>query len=125
LRKARPGLPMIDHSAFIKMLADRFPEVVEAINEYEDGLLHCEVAVFRRTAEEAMDTGRLWNVEQYFRFVEEVLPNADNAVANAIEVSFLEDFAIGEYTEQRHRALRDRVSKALREKIVAINECWR
>ena len=79
---------MINHSAFIEMLADRFPEVVGAIDKCEDGLLHCEVAVFRRVTEEAMDAGRFWNVEQYFRFVEEVLPNADDAVANAIEVSF-------------------------------------
>jgi hypothetical protein len=116
---------MIDRSQSMTTLATRFPEVVGAIDKYEAGILHCKVAAFRRVAEQAMDQGRFWDVERYFRFVEETLPSADAEVRIAIEISFVEDFALGEHTEQRHRAVRERVSKVLREKIAMINEKWR
>ncbi len=116
---------MIDHSLLLKSLAERFPEVIEAIDEYESGLLHCEVAVLRRAMEKAMDEGRFWEVERYSGFVEQVLTDADPAVENAIEVSFIEDFALGEFTKQRHRAVRERMPKSLRDKIAAISEHWR
>lgn len=116
---------MINHSQFMKLLTDRFPEVVHMIDKYEAGLLHCEVAVLRGAIEKAMDEGRLWDVERYSRFVEEVLPHADPAVGNAIDVSFIENFALGEFTKQRHRALSERMPKSLRDKIVAISEHWR
>lgn len=116
---------MMGHSTFMTVLTERFPEVARAVDQYQAGNLHCEVAVLREAAEQAMDEGRLWDAERYFRFVHEVLPDADEALRNAIEVSFIEDFAFGKYTEQRHRALTERVGKPLREKIAAINARWR
>jgi hypothetical protein len=123
--KGPPYYHMIDHSLLMTMLAKQFPEVISAIDEYEAGFLHCEIGVFRSTVEQAMDEGRLWDVERYLRFVDEILPDADVAVQNAIEVSFIEDLALGEHTEARQRAIRDRASKTIRAKMRNINGFWR
>lgn len=84
---------VVDRNAFMKTLSERFPVVHSAIDEIDDGLLHCEVAVLRRSAEKAMDEGHLWKAEQFFRFIEEILPGADEALENAVEISFIEDVA--------------------------------
>jgi hypothetical protein len=53
----------IDHEKFVAMLGAEFPEVIAGFQPTEGGILHCEMAAFRRSAEEAMDAGRLWAVE--------------------------------------------------------------
>jgi hypothetical protein len=57
----------IDYEAFIAMLGAEFPEVISGFREDERGILHCEMAAFRRAAEESIDHGKLWNAERYFR----------------------------------------------------------
>ena len=86
---------------FLVRLASDFPDVVAQINQYEAGLLHCEMAAFRRATEQAIDTGRLREAEKHFRLVEELLPSAGPELLNALEVSYLEDFALGECTPER------------------------
>jgi hypothetical protein len=115
----------LDRESFIGAIAVRFPEVAATFNEYENGLLHLEVAAFRRCVEDAMDNGRLWDVERYCRFIANSLANADDALDNAIGVPFIEDFALGDFTEQRRTAIRERMPKELRDEIVAINDQWR
>lgn len=110
---------------FLKRLAVEFPNVVAAINRYEAGLLHCEVAAFRRVTEEAMDAGRLWEAERYFRLVEELLPMADPDLANALEVSYLEDLALGKWTPARYRAVRERMSPKMRGVLAGHYSGWR
>jgi hypothetical protein len=114
----------ISHGEFIGMLGSEFPEVVAGIDQYQRGLLHPEMGAFRRTVEEAIDSGRLWAAERYFRFVERVLSEADPDVRNAIEVSFLEDFALGECTRARHEAVRERMPRRLRNILVGIDPKW-
>src|ERR1035438_4870466 len=115
----------ISHDEFISMLGSEFPEVVAEIEEERKGLLHCEMGAFRRMVEEAIDNGSLWAAEKYFHFVERVLNEADPDVRNAIEVSFLEDFALGEFTEARHEAVRRRMPQHLRDILIKIDEKWR
>ena len=110
---------------FRSLLAATFPEVVAAFTEYDHGLLHCEVGSFRRCTEEAMDGGKEWLAERHFRMVAEVLPAADAELRNALDVSYLEDLALGELTAQRHGIIRDRMPKLLREEIIRINSRWR
>lgn len=107
------------------MLGERFPEVIDSFSDIDDGLLYLEVAAFRRCAETAMDERRLQAVESYFRFVDEILPLADEYLENALEVSFIEDFALGELTDRRHAAVQKCVPKSLHDKIVEINDQWR
>jgi hypothetical protein len=115
----------ISHGDFIGMLGSEFPEAVAAIDQYQEGLLHPEMGVFRRTVEEAIDSGRLWAAEKYFRFVDRALREADPEVRNAIEVSFLEDFALGEFTRARHEAVKSRMPRRLRDILVGIDQKWR
>jgi hypothetical protein len=86
---------LLGRDDFLARLSADFPNVVGQINQYEAGLLHCEMAAFRRATEQAIDAGRLWEAEKHFRLVEELLPNAGLELLNALEVSYLEDFALG------------------------------
>ncbi|MBX9585595.1 MAG: hypothetical protein K2X87_35250 [Gemmataceae bacterium] len=109
---------------FRAALAGEFPEVVAAVTRYEAGSLRCEVGRFRTCTEEAIDGGRHWLAERHFRFVERVLRVADPAVRNALEVSYLEDFALGEHTPERHRVVKERMPKALRRVLIGHHEWW-
>lgn len=110
---------------FIRQLQAEFPEVLAAISEYEGGLLHCEVGVFRRLTEQAMDAGKAWLAERHFRFIERLLPDAGPELANALEISYLEDLAVGQHTPQRHRIVKDRMPPGLRRRLIAFHEWWK
>jgi hypothetical protein len=109
---------------FLARLVAEFPEAAGGIRNDEAGLLHCEVAAFRRATELAMDSGRLWEAERHFRLVEELLAVADSELSNALEVSYLEDLALGECTPARHRAIQERMPKALRQVLIMHHEQW-
>jgi hypothetical protein len=117
--------PPINRELFINEITARFPEVAATFDDIDKGLLHLEVAAFRRCVENAMDDGRLWDVERYGRFIADSFKNADDALGNAIGVSFIEDFALGETTEQRLKAVRERLPKTLQDEIISINDRWR
>jgi hypothetical protein len=114
----------MDRQQFLQQLTARFPEVISGMGEYSQGLLHCEMADFRRVVESAMDRGELWRVERYLRFVDDCREVAEPALANAIDVSFLEDFALGNFTEARRQALREQMPARLRERVVSVNGRW-
>ena len=115
----------LDRQGFLDRLAADFPEVVAQIRRDEAGLLHCEVAAFRRAAVEAIDTGKLWAAEKYFKLLEELLPIAGPDLRNALEVSFLEDLAFDKCTPARHRAVKERMPKALRQILIEHHNQWR
>jgi hypothetical protein len=122
-KKAR-SLGTINHLEFLELLTGEFPELTHQIRD-KDGLLHLEVAAFRRATEDAMDAGNLWTVEKHFRFVARVLADASPDVENALSVSYLEDLALGECTPARHRAVKDRMPRKLRDDMIGINSKWR
>jgi hypothetical protein len=111
----------IDHAMFIEMLTAKFPGMLATVDEYGKGLLHCEMAEFARLTEEAMDQGNYWLAEKYFRFVEQVRQNASPEVQNAIDVSYLERLAFSERTENRYRAIKERMPKAIKEILLQID----
>lgn len=115
---------LLGRDDFLTRLAADFPNVVEQISPYETGLLSCEMAAFRRATEQAIDAGRLWEAEQHFRLVEDLLRNAGPELLNALEVSYLEDFALGECTPQRHHAVQERIPKSLRMVLASHHPCW-
>ena len=110
---------------FLSLLATELPEVVAQIDRSESGQLHCEVGAFRRATEQAMDTGRLWAVEKHFRLVERLLSEAGPELRNALEVSYLEDLALGDCTPQRYRAVKERMPRSLRAVLVGHHENWK
>ncbi len=95
----------IDHAGFLRMLTDEFPEVPQAFDQYGKGLLHCEMGVFARITEEAMDHGQFWKVEQHFRFIERVRESATPEVENAVDVSYIEFLALSDVTDTRRQAI--------------------
>jgi hypothetical protein len=104
--KSSKGPEPIDHARFLQLLTDAFPEVPQAFDEYSIGLLHCEMGVFARLTEAAIDEGRLWRVEQYFRFIERVRETATPEVENAVDVSYIESLAFSEVTDNRRSAFK-------------------
>ena len=110
---------------FLARLASDFPNVVAQINPYEKGLLHCEVAAFRRATEQAIDSGRSWEAEKHFRLVDELLRDAGPDLFNALEVSYLEDFALGECTPKRYEAVKQRMPKSLRAALISRHANWK
>ncbi len=115
MRKAK-----VDHATFLSILSDRFPEVRAAFDGYSDGLLHCQMGTFAQVTEEAIDNGRLWQVEQYFRLVDEVRCQATPDVENAIDVSYIEFLAFSEHTEARYQAFK-RMPVRIREILLQID----
>ena len=115
---------LLGRDDFLARLASDFPNVVGQISQDEAGLLHCELAACRRATEQAIDAGRLWEAEKHFRLVEELLPNAGPELLNALEVSYLEDFALGECTPERYRAVKEKMPKSLRKVLVSHQPNW-
>ena len=97
----KPRLHNAGRDEFLARLRTDFPEVVAQIGRDEAGLLHCEVAVFRMATEQALDEGRLWTAYLHFRLVEELLAVADPYLLDALEISYLEDLALGACTPAR------------------------
>jgi hypothetical protein len=119
-QKSSKNSGAIDHAKFLQMLTDEFPEVPHAFDEYGKGLIHCEMGVFARRTEEAMDEGHYWRVENYFRFIERVRESATPEVENAIDVSYIESLAPGEVTDKRIQAIKQ-MPKALRTILLEID----
>jgi hypothetical protein len=110
---------------FLARLIADFPAVVAEISQYEAGQLHCEVGAFRRATELAMDAGNTWEAEKHFRLVEELLTTADPELRNALEVSYLEDLALGQCTPQRYEAVRERMPTTLRQILISHHDQWK
>ncbi len=111
----------IGYTEFLEMLAEEFPEAVQAFSKYDKGLLHCEVGVFARLTEEAIDEGNFWRAERYFRFIDRVRRQAALDVANAIDVSYIEYLAFSEVTDNRLHAVKRLMPKAMRETLRKID----
>lgn len=71
-----------------------------------------------------MDSGRLWDTERHFQLVAELLAVAGPELRNALEVSDLEDLALGEFTPPRHRAVEERMPRALRQVLMRHHSHW-
>ncbi|MBL8734275.1 MAG: hypothetical protein JNN13_18005 [Planctomycetes bacterium] len=81
----------VAHADFIDALRAQFPAAAAEIDpDIECGLLHLEVGAFCRHAEDAIRAGDAAAVRDCFRFAEWLLQHGDDAVVNAVNVSFLE-----------------------------------
>jgi hypothetical protein len=116
---------VIDHQRFIVLVNAEFPDALARIDRSGRGLLHVEMGLFRQGTEEAMDAGKFWLAEKHFRSIERVWGEADPELANAIEVSYLEDLALGECTPQRYRAVKERMPEALRKVLLSHHSNWK
>ena len=81
----------IDHTRFLTLLTERFPEVVATIDTCCQGVLHLELATFARATQVAIDSQDRETVQRHFQFIDEVYRQAAPEVENAISVSYLEN----------------------------------
>jgi hypothetical protein len=91
---------------FVDTLRARFPEVAAEIDAMDaHGLLHIEVGAFEIVTLRAYGRGDLDAVRRYFAFADDALGTADDALTNALHVSYAEGFALGTAHEQTARSL--------------------
>lgn len=114
----------MNRTEFLNALFSQFPEAEQAIDECSHGLLHCEMGDFRCLVEEKMDLGQEWFCERAFSFIEKCYINASDELENALEISFIEDLALGEHSTQRKRIIRERMTSSLLSKMVTVHEYW-
>ena len=81
----------IDRDQFIVRLIDRFPEVAADIDDCSHGLLHLEMATLARATQAAIDSQDKAMLGRHFQFIDEVFRDAAPSVANAVNVSYLEN----------------------------------
>jgi hypothetical protein len=122
--KKRKPADFMDRDEFHARLTELFPAGLSGLDDSGQGLLHCEVAAFRENIERACDTGRLGYAERGFRFIEECLERADADLENALEISFIEDFALGEQNAARLRVINERCSNSFRQKLADVHNYW-
>jgi hypothetical protein len=80
----------LHRSEFLRELKQAFPELAADVNQ-EGGLLHLEVAVFRRHTQAAIDAGDGAAVSRAFALAERYLLLGNAKMRNAIAVSYVED----------------------------------
>ncbi len=81
---------MIMHrSEFLRELKKTFPELREDINAQE-GLIHLEMNVFHKFAQDAIDENNLELLNQIFFLADKFYRNGNSKLKNAIDVSFVE-----------------------------------
>ena len=115
----------IGRRAFLDLLAAEFPEMMGEVLANSLDLLHLQAAAIPRRHRESHRRGAVLGGRKHFRFVERVMGEADAEVENALAMSYLEDFALGEWTPERHRAVKERMSRTMRAEMVRINPNWR
>jgi hypothetical protein len=90
----------IDRELFLLALTERFPEIAAQISDIEAGLLHPEMSVVSTATRNAIEVGDWQAVATHFEFVGEVFAGGNEAVRNAVYVSYLENVLLGETATQ-------------------------
>ena len=108
---------------FLKQLEIEFPDGFAEIDTSEQ-LLHCEIADFREWVVKLMDEGSEWKCQQVFEFMVNCLNTSDSSLENAIEISFIEDLALGEHKVMYRNIVKARAPKALRNKMAKVHSFW-
>lgn len=77
-------------SDFLKALKEDFPNLTEVVNR-QKGLLHFEVGEFRKFTQDAIRSGDTERTTKCFSLAERAYLNGNEALKNAIDVSFVEE----------------------------------
>jgi hypothetical protein len=113
----------IDHAQFIALLRQRFPEVAAAIDDCSAGLLHPEMGTLGRATIDAIREGDVKAVKEHFAFVDEVYRDANAAVENAVNVSYLEHI---DFDGRKAKAIgaRELLTPRLRQAVKELEDYW-
>ena len=115
----------MDREDYLSELELNFPEAFEQIEDSEKGLIHCEVAAFRRYLEGQMDEGKEWVCEKGFKFIANCLNSPTPDLENALEISFIEDLALGEQKSSYYDVIKSRAPVIIQEKLAISHEFWK
>jgi hypothetical protein len=116
---------MMERPEFISELEAQFPEAFARIDKYESGNLHTEMGAFRDYIEQKMEEGAFWYCERAFQFIERCLKDAGPELKNAIEISFIEDLALGIQNKQRYDIVKQRAPRLIRDKMIQAHNFWK
>lgn len=116
---------MMNREQFLEKLKTQFPDGYSYVDEIDEGLLHCEMSSFRRWVEDELSKSGEWNCERAFKFIEECLKVANPDLENAIEVSFIEDLALGEHKPKYKKIVKERAPALIKEKMELAHEFWK
>jgi hypothetical protein len=101
--------PTVHRSEFVRQLRSKFPEI-EPLLKGSRLNLTMEVSAFLQLTRQAIEQQDWLLVERCFRFVDELLPSANRAVANSLRVSYLEGLTFsGPQGGQAFRLLSNRL----------------
>ncbi len=81
-------------------LALRLPEVAEQVDESDFGYIHLEVGVFRLASRAAIRRGDMEAWRRHLIVASDLFGRADNALYEALQVSYLEALFIDECDER-------------------------
>lgn len=82
---------MHDHQTTIKLIESSFPNITDELHdEIADGLLHIQMGVFSRLAQDVIDSEDPASWEQITKTFMCIWKNCTPDVENALNVSFLE-----------------------------------
>jgi hypothetical protein len=114
----------MDTAACSRRLREQFPEL---ISEFDDptwiGLLHLELSVLARFAEQAITRREYSTLQRCYGFAAQALAEGDPTVTNAIAVSFLENILLAAQTPEQCEAER-RLPEILRAELVELRAHW-
>lgn len=82
---------LIDHAAFVELLADQFPQIAAEIDDVSEGLLHLEMATLARATEAVIHAEDFSTVAAHIKFIDGIFRAAAPDVENAVCVSYLEN----------------------------------
>lgn len=92
----------IGRDGFMDRLRAEFPDIFLKADKHWDGLLHLEMAEVRRHTNAAIESGDFLKAERLFVFVDSLIDDADDALENAIFVSFCDHFYFNWDEDYRH-----------------------
>ena len=94
----------IDREAFLQALNARLPEIAASISDIESGLLHPEMGVVSHATRSAINAHNWDAVKEQFEFIGEIFVRANDAVRNAVYVSYLENVLLRETSSDFKKA---------------------
>lgn len=98
--------PSISKNEFLRIISEQFPEIKAEIEDEDyKYLIHLQVAVFTRYANEQLKRGKHYDVDRVFNFFEKVIDKVDSSTENALYVSFLERVELEQLNENEIRSL--------------------
>ena len=115
---AMPTRPPIDPAGFVQLVASAYPDLGAELDE-DDGLETVQMGTFCEHTQAAIDRGDIGVVVTCFDIADRVIADGDDAMKNAIHVSFLEDLDFrGSHGSEAFKKL----TPALRKGWIDINE---